>query len=171
MKKDRPLTLYEKQKIEKPSVKELADEYLNDELNKQLSDFIAFLEQNKMIPRLYTTNLFQVTHKGKNVLKIRMANGPKLQKNIYTVSIGIAEAIDLNEFLMPLSNDMKNFYFNNIRLCQHCSKCPPKSMTVLDKKIENYCETGIGVNNPTEQQYEYIKKFVILRKEYIRSKG
>ncbi len=171
MKKDRPLTLYEKQKLEKPSIEELANEYLNIELNRQLSDFTSFLKQNNMTPRLYTTNLFQVKYKGKYILKIRMAGGPKLQRDVYSVFIWPSDKEDLEDFFITLSDDMKNFYLDNICLCKHCSKCLPKSIIILDKKIENYCNTTMSIDNPTEQQYKYIKKIVLLRKEYIKNKS
>ncbi|MCL2433067.1 MAG: hypothetical protein FWD16_00910 [Clostridia bacterium] len=169
MTKDRPLTLYERQKIEKPSVTEVAAEHLDAVLYQQLSDFVEFLTLNKMTPRIHTTNTFKVTYKGRQVLKIPIAYVTYKNKNCYSIVVDTAEVEDMDRYLEPLDDDMRAFYFENIRLCRHCSKCPPKSMTVLGRKINNYCGTYMQIFTPTQQQYEYIKRFIMLRRDYLAS--
>jgi len=173
MDKDRPSTLYEKQKAERPSVLEVARGLLSAELYGQLAGFVEFLRQNQMIPRIFTTNSFQVTYKGETVLRISISYVAHTVKDSYAVRIDTADETDINDFFMPLPDDMLDFYLKNVRRCQNChtkSRCANKAMVVLGRKVESYCNTGMYICNPTEQQYEYIKKFIMLRREYIKSK-
>ncbi|MCL2546922.1 MAG: hypothetical protein FWE06_06975 [Oscillospiraceae bacterium] len=74
---------------------------------------------------------------------------------------------DFNSY--PISDEMKNFVFNNLNQCNHfrtngevcgCGSQPGQSFIILGEKFDNICHCPIMFVNPTADTFEEIKKLV-----------
>jgi hypothetical protein len=70
-----------------------------------------------------------------------------------------------------LNEDMRDFYFDNLRYCRHCDPRhgDGKAYQILNKEYYICAEPELYFHNPNLDQINMIKKFVEIRLNNIRS--
>ena len=181
---------YNKQQLkERPTIRQIAERFLNDNLRSQLESFLYYIEENEMPLSLARCNTYQSNFKGKTVFRIEIANGQACRKDVYAIRVYTADDPDfyrseenrviiqnkLNHYLLPLENDMADYFINHLPRCRGCGKCKPgKTLEILGQTRSAVCACdmyAMRVNNPGEDDYSMIKKFISARKQHILNKG
>lgn len=159
------MTLVE-QKGKKPTYEELSTLVLNGKLKDNLDELITYLKSIKLTPKWYATNAYHVKFKGKIILRFSMNENNKM-----SLFFTVAQISDLDSIISSISNDMKLFYFNNLRKCTECNPAHNGGKKVTIQGVTySYCaEPEMRINNPSIQEIEYLKKFIQVRKENISS--
>lgn len=182
---EKPLSYNKRQVKERPSMRQIAGQFLNDELQAQLEPFLCYIEENKMPFSLTRCNTYESRLKGKSVFRVEIGLGQACAKDIYAVKVYTAvddrnhyghqtELIqeNLNAYLDRLDEDMVDYYLNHQSYCRGCGKCKPgiQLKNIRGKTYSALCECDVfvlRVNNPTEADYEMIKRFIEVRKQFI----
>jgi len=155
---------------EKPTVYELAENIASDEVKKSFLDFIEFCVALRMKPRLYASEKMNMKYKGKMILRF---DPSCLDGNLY-IFFTVGFHRELDKILSKQPADIQQFYVDNIRRCgqEECTECKPVPkgivLNILGTNYE-FCNTGMRFVNPTKEQFEYIKKFVVIRREHIKN--
>jgi len=66
------MSLYKSQKPKKPKIEDVAKEIIDGDHLKNLLNFLAFLNDNKLTPRWQSGNSWKVVYKNKNVCHINL---------------------------------------------------------------------------------------------------
>jgi hypothetical protein len=153
----------------KSNVYELAENISSIEVKNNFLDFIEFCKSLKMTPRLYASEKMNIKFRGKMILRF---DPSCLNGNLY-IFFTVGYFHEMENLLSNQPSDVARFYIKNIRLCsrEECIKCQP-----IPKRILNIsgtecelCFTEMFFINPTKEQFEYIKRFVKIRREHIKA--
>ena len=154
----------------KPTVYELAENIASDDVKNNFLDFIEYCASLKLKPHLYASEKMNIKYKGKMILRF---DPSCLDGNLYII-FTVAYGHQLENLLAEQPEDIQKFFIENIRLCGHdeCIGCKPVPkglvFNILGVKRE-MCFSEMLFKNPTREQFEYIKKWVIIRREHIKS--
>jgi hypothetical protein len=149
------------QKISKPKIEEVINEYIKDENAKKIMlDFIAWLRKNKMSPSWNATNSWKVSRNKQKVFILGV------DKNVITINRFWLNFTDEYQAYI-INNNLQNIVWNNFTVCSPCNGCPPSSdstgisMNICGKEIKNICRGAImKFVNPDYETIEGIKKLL-----------
>jgi hypothetical protein len=161
--------LIKSQKTTKPNIEDVIGNFLESDALKNALDFIAYLRENNMNPRWSSANSWKVTGKGKPICKINLggAKGPWHNH----MNLGDWQIYDLEnmgrEYMDEFSScdETKEFIWANIKPCNKCSCCGPRSWTYIGKQFDNCCT--FTIKNPDKKGLEFAKKLVEANKRFI----
>jgi len=170
--KDLPIFLKtgNEQKLNKPTIEDTCDYFLNDKNVKNgIDDLLQFCQTIKMKPGWMEKNGFKCSYKGKNVVTF------KISKDYFRVTIAkLAEKEDLDKVLSTLSPDAINEIFD--RKDTHCKRCTSDdciyggaSIKIKGKKYVYCSRFNYICINPAPGQLCFIKQFITIRRENIDS--
>ena len=153
------------QKKNKPTFEQLAG-FLSSDLKDNMYELIESCKKLKMIPRWYATNSFNVKYKGKMVFRFRF-----FENGVVDLYFTVTNMNDIDSVLSNLSEDMRKFYFANIRRCLHCNPThgDGKKVHILNNDYWICAAPEMFVKNPSKEQIGYLTKFIAIRREYINS--
>jgi len=175
---------YNKQQLkERPAIRQIAGEFLNDDLRAQLEPFLLYIEENKMPFTLARCNTYESKYKAKSVFRVEIALGQACVKDTYAVKVFTADDRNhfgnqteliqekLNRYLTGLGEELSDYYISHQSLCRGCGKCRPGvKLDILGKTYTGLCACDMYVMrviNPGERDYEMIKKFIAARRQHI----
>ena len=150
---EKTLSYNKTQLKERPTIRKIAEQFLNEKLRAQLEMFLQYTEQNKMPLSLCRCNTFQSNYKGNTVFRIEIANGQACQPDTYAIRVYTAdnpchyreenkESIQnsLNTYLLKLDVSMRDYFFEHLPRCRGCGKCKPGvALEVLGKRKSGIC--------------------------------
>jgi hypothetical protein len=124
-----------------------------------------FLESSKLKPHWYATNAFNVKFLGKIIYRFSISKSGNI-----SLFFTVAERCDTNNVIFSLPEDMKRFYFDNLRLCTHCnpSHGNGRIVNILGTEYGVCAEPEMRIDNPTKLHLDYLIKFIEIRKANIR---
>ncbi|MDR0272297.1 MAG: hypothetical protein LBI27_03145 [Clostridiales bacterium] len=167
---------------ERPSIRKIAAQFLNDGLLAQLEPFLQYVEENKMPFSLGRCNTYESKYKTKLVFRVEIANGQACTADTYAVKVYTVEAShfreenreavkkQLNDYLSHLEDGMADYFIRNVAHCRGCGKCKPGTKVEILGQQKTVCSCDIctlKVINPDETDYVMIKKFIDARKNFI----
>lgn len=162
--------LIKEQKNTKPNIEDVVGDFLEGETLKNAMEFIAFLRDNNMNPRWSSANGWRVTgKKSKPICYIQLGGTKYAWMSYLKVGdwvIGELEGFErkyLDEFIS--CDEMKEFVWANIKPCNRCSSCGPRSGTYIGKAYGECC--GLRIINPDAKGVELAKKLVEANKRFI----
>lgn len=177
---------YTKQQIkDRPNIRQVAEQFLNDNLRSQLENFLQYIKENKMPLSLCRSNTYESKFKTNTVFRIEIALGQACQKDIYSIIVYTDDnpchyheekrdiiQNQMNEYLTTLENDdMVNYFVTHLPRCRGCGKCKPGiTLDILGKSCPAVCACdmyAMRVVNPDETDYMMIKEFIYARKQHI----
>ena len=164
-------SFFELQKSNKPSIEDLSNLLLEDEIKEQFFVFLSFLKTLKMKPCWYATSSYNLNYKGKRVGFISIGKGDKFEKNYLQIMILTSEMNNLECFFRDETEKTINEFKNNIKYCVRCASCAPGvSFTFFSDLYEHVCFKGYNLLyiNPTLKDYDRIKQYIDLRRNYIK---
>lgn len=180
---EKELSYNKRQLKERPAIRQIAEQFLNEDLRKQLEPFIQYIEENKIPFSLGRCNTYESKYKTKLVFRVEIANGQACQKDIYKVKVYIADfnfndkdtMIDrqnkLDCYLNKIGKEMTDYYLTHLPQCRGCSKCKPGiTMDILGITKSGICVSDMSamyVINPNDEDFAMIKRFIEARKQYI----
>ena len=152
-----------KQKANKPTVEQLLD-FLPQNLKDNMHELIEACGERKMTPRWYATNSFNIKYKGKVVFRFRI-----FESGVVDLYFIVTNMTDIDNVLSNLSEDMRKFYFTNIRRCLHCNPAHGNGnkVRILNNEYWVCAATEMFIRNPSKEQIGYLIKFIDIRREYI----
>jgi hypothetical protein len=182
--RDENLSYNKRQLKERPTIRQIAEQFLNDELRAQLEVFLQYIEGAKMPLSLNRCNTYQSNYKGKPMFRIEIANGQACQRDIYAVKVYAANdgahfrdetktnmEDAFTAYTSQLDDDMKDYFLSHFYRCRGCGKCRPGAkMSLFDKEYTALCACNVlvlRVDNPSADDYEMIKRLIAARKDYI----
>ena len=155
----------------KQTIEECCNQFLIDAaLKNGMVDLLSFFQELKMKPRWYHTNSYKCDHKGKRVIMINMGEENWVRLRVTTTDGWYQDNGKLDDFLKNLPAEVKSDYMKNLKTCTPCHTCAPGySIELLGELHENVCKNSFVyyIDNPTPEQFEFIKRFVIAQREYI----
>lgn len=172
MAKKGELSLFETQKKTKPTPEELCDRFLtDDELHDGMTRLLALCKNLRMSPGWYATNSFKCVCKGKPVLSFRIGEGRRAVENRLEIMVYTAEREKINEFLSRLPEDAKIDCIKSLKHCIRCAGCAPGWNVDILGTVHNLCFKGHNLVflNPTAEQFAISEKFILFRREYIKT--
>jgi|GEM_PF-5357235 len=176
---------YTKQQIkERPKTRQVAEQFLNNDLSGQLETFLQYIEENKMPLSLCRANTYESKYKGKVVFRVEIALGQACRKDTYAIKVYTAdnpthfrekerETIQnqLNNYLTQFRNEMADCFINYLPRCRGCGKCKPGvKLEVLDKTQSGVCACDIYAlrfTNPSVSEYALVKELISARRQHI----
>ncbi|MCL2363149.1 MAG: hypothetical protein FWC71_00625 [Defluviitaleaceae bacterium] len=81
----------------------------------------------------------------------------------------------MNDYLQMAPDDVKDEFMKNLKYCTACNDnkntCGGRDILLSDKTLTNVCQNSwyYTIINPTQEQIEWIKKFIFMRLEYIKA--
>ncbi len=176
------LSYNKQQQKERPAVRQLAEQFLNEELRGQLEPFLGYIEENKFPFSLARCNTYESKYKSKVVFRLEIAQGQACKHDVYAVKAFTADdrthfrdraevQEKLEAYLNGLDDDMKEYYLAHQIRCRGCGKCKPGvELDILGRRYKSLCASNMyvmQVTNPSESDYEMIKRFIAARREHI----
>ena len=162
--------LIEEQRNTKPLFEDAAVNFLEGDRLKNALDFAAFLRENGINPRWASGNAWRATgKKSKPICRIDLGGLP--HKHLRPLQVGDWQINELeglarkhfDEFID--CDEMKEFIWANIRLCNRCYSCGPRRWTYAGKEFTQCC--GMRIINPDAKGLEFAKKIVLANKRFI----
>ena len=148
----------------------------NPAMKEGMADLLAFLYELKMKPSWYHGSGYKCHYKKQVVAYIAVFN------NDYFISVATVSAADnscrnnVSDFVRTLDNEMKTEFVSHFKPCRDYAKrgysCAPFCDVEVDGIIYSHVDkkTKIyNIKNPTPEQFEWIKKFIIARRKYIEN--
>ena len=158
----------------KQTIDECCNQFLTDAtLKNGMADLLSFFKELKMKPSWYHANSYKCDYKGKRVIMInfsKMGVENWVRLRVITTGDCYEDNGKLDIFLQNLPIEMQNEYMAHLRYCKNCTTCTPgHDLELFGEPYKNVCEKSFAyyIDNPTPEQFEFVKKFVIARREYI----
>ena len=159
----------------KQTIEDSCNQFLSDiELKNNMLDLLSYLKELKMKPSWYHTNSYKCDYKGKRVIMINMLVENQVLIRVLTTGSWhqgwYGDNGKLDNFLQNLPVEMKNEYMKSLIYCNNCTNCSPGYDIKLSGEVhKNLCAKSFAycIGNPTSDQFEFVKKFVQARREYI----
>jgi len=177
------LTYWQKQRKERPSIKQLSEQFLNDDLRLQLEAFLQYTEKNKMTLSLCSCNTYENKFKGQIVFRIIIDVGDGCRKDKYSIKIFTVNHShfsenkrdviqkDLSDNFTRLKDDLSEYAVNHLSKCRGTCSCKPGiKLDIFGKSYKGVCCNDINfirIDNPTETDYLKIKDLIDIRKQNI----
>lgn len=188
------LSYNKRQQKERPSIRQIAQEFLSEELQAQLEPFLRYIEEKKFPFSLARCNTYESKYKGRPVFRVEIALGQACVRDTYAVKVFTAadkthfreqkaqrennlehykEQIENNLecYLDNLALDMAEYYLAHQSYCRGCGKCRPGvTLAIRGKAYLSLCASDMyvmRVTNPSESDFEMIKRFIDARRQYI----
>ena len=138
----------------KPTIQEEFNTNLSGDMLTNALAFVDHMDATEGWRHMDETVCFTVTDPG----------------NFYIFVFGAQSSICNSELdSYPISDEMKQFVFDNINHCHHfrtngekcgCGQQPGHSYTILGKKYDNLCNCPICFMNPDAATFEKVKELV-----------
>jgi len=144
----------------KLTAEECCEQLLTDPILKQgMLRLLLLFKELKMKPCWYHAKSYKCNYKGERVLYINFGKQNWLRIRVCTVGDmhGVGE-FDL--YLDMLEDELRNEFMNYAANFKRCCKSG-KGCGVCGKSRTYY------ITNPTEEQFEWIEKFIFVRREFI----
>ena len=150
----------------------------NPVLKEGMKNLLQLCHNLKMKPIWYNGASYKCQYKKEAVAYISVYNNKCL---IAVATVNAADSalrIGIDNFLRTLSGEMKTEFLSRIKFCDGCSelKSPHSCFPGCDVEIDGAIKKGVCVNtlrykidNPTKEQFEWIFKFIIARRDYINN--
>ncbi|MCL2546283.1 MAG: hypothetical protein FWE06_03690 [Oscillospiraceae bacterium] len=168
MAKKGEVSIYEVQKANKPTIDDVCEQLLTDPvLRGGMAHLLELSKELRMKPCWSHTNVWNCNYKSKRVAMYSIGRGDGWVKNWAKIKIYTTDVNDVERFLLTLPGEMRNEYINNMT-CTHCGDCKPHNLTLLGEPLEVCWDIGYRHHNPTQEQFGWIEKFIIARREYIK---
>jgi len=162
------MTNFQTQKANKPRIHVLADQLMTSDYKKEFTDFLDYLQQQKIVFTWYATNAYALNFRSKRVALM------SLDENKFNIFIYTAQRDMFDSYLENQPQDIVDDFMASISIkCNGCTGCSPgKTFAVLGKSFKHVCFGGRGTHGynfaaPGKNQIETIKKYVCIRQEYI----
>jgi len=149
--------------MEKHTIEECCEEFLSDQHLKQgMQDLLLFLQELKMKPLWYHKASYKCNYKSKPVLHINMGKENWLRIRVCLVTVNeMQESENMDLYMSVLNDDLSvahENYLAGVKSCEWCKGCGG----FCEKRKRSYY-----INNPTKEQFDLIKSFIMARKEFI----
>ena len=177
------LSYNKKQLKQRPTIRQISEQFLNNDLRMQLEPFLLYIEENKFPFTLTRCNTYESKYKTKSVFRVEIALGQSCVQDTYAIKVFTADDRNhfnnqkeliqdkLNQYLNNLDEKMVDYYVSHQSLCRGCGKCKPGvKLDILGKTYSALCACDMyvmRVTNPDEADFEMIKKFIAARRQYI----
>ena len=146
----------------------LAENIADSDVKNNFLNFIGFCESLRLRPRLYASEKMNIKFRGKRILRF---DPSVLNGNLY-LFFTVSYSSELQDLLSKLPDDMQSAFLENVdRRCKHeeciaCKPNPKRKYRILGS-VHELCSNEMRFVNPTKEQFEYLKKWVVVRKEFI----
>ena len=122
------------------------------------------MRKNKLNLSWASANTWNIKHKGKVILYIRMTGADYFthRKDIEDGSWLIAPPFDIKHDYSDFSTKaFKEAVWRNVNYCAGCIKCKPgNSYNILGSEFEKVCNSIISFVNPTVEDIDCVKKLI-----------
>lgn len=146
----------------KPTYEEIV-KTLPDDVRLGMDELMGFFHEQNLRPHWYAANAMNIKYRGKIILRFTVTNG---RVDVYFT---VADAGDLDCVLGAQTVSVRQFFFENLRLCTHCNPRhgAGKPMTILGRAVNVCAEPEIKITNPSREQVQQLKSLALLRRENI----
>jgi hypothetical protein len=155
----------------KISLEECCETHLRNPVFKDgMANLMELFRNLKMKPCWYHSTSYKCYYKKEVVIYVTVYND---NCNIKVATVSAADnvgRVGVNDFVRTLNDEMKTEFISHFKPCSGCGGCAPG----YDVEVDGVTHKGIckgtlvyNINNPTTEQFIWIKKFIIARREYI----
>ena len=150
-------------KLKKLTVDECLKQCISDStLKQEMIELLSFFRELKMNPVWYNGSSYRCNHKGKRVAYINFGEENRLRIRVCMTNYMHTTSGDMDSYVKMLSNEMKDEYQNYLNNLQPCEPCPSNGCKDVCFRSRIY-----DIYNPTQEQFYWIKKFVLARMKFI----
>jgi len=158
----------------KQTIEECCEQYLSDpSLKEGLVGILSIFNGMKIKPTWYHSRSYIIRYKRNRVIYIGIDTN-WLKMKVCTTDDMYNDNGKMNAYLQMVPADVKDEFMRHLKPCTICNNnentCGGKDIVLSDKTIVNVCQHSCyyTVINPTQEQIEWIKKFIYSRIEYIK---
>jgi len=159
----------------KQTIEACCEQYLSDpSLKEGLAGVLSIFNKMKIKPTWYHARSYIVHYKRNRVLYIGIdINWLKIK--VCTTDHVYNDNGKMDNYLHTAPDDVKDEFTKNLKYCTTCNDkkntCGGRDILLFDKTLTNVCQNSwyYTIINPTQEQIEWIKKFIFTRIEYIKT--
>ncbi len=128
-------------------------------------NLLQFLDKTKTKPRWYATNAFNYRYRGKIVYRFGIG-----ENGSWRIFITLAHPNELDNTLLQLSGELRQFFLENLRTCKHCNPAhgDGKRFVILSKEYFGCAEPELEMFNPSAGDIDFLCEYVNVRKANIK---
>ena len=133
------MSVYQNQKTIKPSIEDVAGDFIAGDKLQNLLDFTAFLRERKMTPRWQSYNSWKVSHKGKIVCYVKIKDDKGFWSIFFSQFTREKWFLE-HEPLFAADDELKKFIWKHVpgRNCPG-TKCKGRNWDILEKPFAGVC--------------------------------
>jgi len=173
MAKKGQVSIYEAQKAGKPAIEDVCEQILTDPvLREGMTGLLALSREIHMKPCWFVTNTWKCSYKGKRVVTYGVGRGDRMETNYLKISVFFSDVdkSDLDAFFEAQSEEMRTECISGMK-CRGCGGCKPGiKQNILGRQYMICWKACYERHNPTLEQFQWIEKMILARREYIKTK-
>ena len=148
----------------------------NPVLKEGMASLFELFRELKMKPSWYYTGKYKCHYKKEPVVYFTVYSDNCFVRVATSSAEDNTKRVGINDYLRSLDDEMKTEFLSRIKQCDGCAEIgkPHSCAPGCDVEIDGVVRKGIcqytllySVDNPTTEQFEWIKKFIFARRKYI----
>lgn len=130
------------------------------DVRANLGNLMDFFRGMGLSPRWYVNGAMNIKYKGRILLRFTVVGG---RVDLFAT---VARPECLDAVLEAQPEDVKQFYFNNLRACTGCNPkhSGGRAITILGRSLHVCAEPEIRLSNPGPQEVQMIKYLATVRR-------
>jgi len=127
-------------------------------------NLFSFIERTKTTPRWYATNSFNVRYKNGIIYRFSISGD-----GYWQINLTLAKPSDLDETLLALPEDEREYFIRNLRRCRQCNPKHGKGkrFVILGREHWGCAEPEVEVTNPSAGDIDMLCRYTEVRKQNI----
>jgi hypothetical protein len=158
------MSIYQKQKTDKPQIEDVIPDYLDGEMRKLALDIAAFLRANKMSPTWASGNSWKSSCKGKGICYVKLL--PEANAHKWAVTLMPLDWRRYDEWVY--AEGYADKFTEKPHYCHGCGRPTGEScggrkdFTVNGKELKGVCGHNFmrWINDPDTETVNGIKRFL-----------
>jgi len=162
------MSVYQNQKITKPSIEDVAGDFIAGDKLQNLLDFTAFLRERKMTPKWQSFNSWKVSHKGKIVCYVKLRDDKGFWSVFFSQFTREKWFLE-HEPLFAADDELKDFIWKHVpgRNCPG-TRCNGRNWDILEREFAGVCWCWpVRIWNADGKTLESAKKLVLTMTDFI----
>jgi hypothetical protein len=161
----------------KISLEECCETHLRNPIFKDgMANLLLLFRELKMKPSWYHSNSYKCHYKKEAVAYITVYNDNCFIK---VATVSAADNVcrnNVSDFVRTLNDEMKAEFVSHFKPCSNYAETKHSCAPFCDVEVNGAVHKSVckhtkvyNIKNPTEEQFKWVEKFIMARREYIKN--